>query len=379
MAHDLVKRYRITDCTRCANECATACPVYRFHGTWHPQHLAHLFLEKGSAGIERHRLLWCCVTCRACTQACPYDVDVAGFIRELRIGRTDYQPVAGGLVHTYQREQAVLPQGLQNRLSWVDGSMDLGRDGDTVLFVGCLPLFEVLFGESCGAHAIAIARSAIRVLNRLGLSPRILEDERCCGRDLYDIGDRESFEKLAEHNIAALNGSGATRVLTICPECAFTLRETYREHAGTLSFEVQHITEFIAERVDRLALGTAGKGFAFHDPCYLCRYLGVVDAPRRILSAVSTGSLVELERQRTEAPCCGAGSWVDHGPHTRAAVNERIIEAHRCGAETLVTACPKCLMLFHEVNPDCAWRQSPLVVKDLLTLVASALDEDTEA
>jgi Fe-S oxidoreductase len=146
-----------------------------------------------------------------------------------------------------------------------------------------------------------------------------------------------------------------------------------------LPFEVQHITEYIAERIDRLAFRATGKGHAFHDPCYLCRYLGVIDAPRRILSAVTNGSPVELERQHTEAPCCGAGSWVEHGPHTRAAVNERIVEAHRCGAETLVTACPKCLILFHEVNPDHAWRQSPVVVKDLLILAAKALDEDTEA
>jgi hypothetical protein len=64
---------------------------------------------------------------------------------------------------------------------------------------------------------------------------------------------------------------------------------------------------------------------------------------------------------------------VNHGPHTRTAANERLMEAHRCGAEVLVTACPKCTLLYSEVGPACSWRQSPVVVRDLVSLAASRL------
>lgn len=408
---ELIRRYRLKDCTKCGNECAEACPVYRFYGTHHPQQLARLFLDGGAEKALDHRLIWYCVNCRACTEACPFDVEFADFIRELRIGRTDYKPVLEGLVFLYQRMQADLPEerggktrgkkGLlekrggkvragtarspalvpispQNRLDWVNATLDVNRDSDVVLFTGCLPFFEAAFAQACGIHPIHTAGAAVAILNHLGVSPLVLEDERCCGRDMYDIGERETFRRLAEHNISVLKKRKVEKVITICPECAFTLKHTYRGEFGTPPFEVSHITEFISQHLDELDIIEGEERFTFHDPCYLGRYLGVFDAPRKILEALSGGPPAEMERSREGAPCCGAGSWINHGGHTRAAVNERIVEAHESGAETLVTACPKCSILFREVNPDGAWRQSPVAVKDILTIIAAALNKKGE-
>jgi Fe-S oxidoreductase len=180
---------------------------------------------------------------------------------------------------------------------------------------------------------------------------------------------------LARHNVEEIAKSKARTVLTICPECAFTLKDTYAKELGPQAFEVRHITEFVAENIEALGFARGTERLAFHDPCYLCRHLGESEAPRKLLERLSVEKPVELERRGRSAPCCGAGSWVDHGPHTRAAVNERLMEAHRCGADTLVTACPKCALLYHEVSPGCSWKQSPVAVRDLITLAASRLEE----
>jgi heterodisulfide reductase subunit D len=370
----LITNYRIEDCTRCKNECAVACPVYRHYGTNHPQQLAHLALKEGGDAARDHRLLWTCVTCRACTEACPFKVDFAGFIRELRVGRTDYTPVHGGIIHAYQRRQAaskVAPAKVRN--SWVDASLDVNRSGEIALFAGCMALFDAVAGDSGGDGFGEMARSAVRLLNALDVSPVILEDERCCGRDLYDIGERDTFRALARHNVEEIRKSRAKTVLAICPECVFTVKDTYSKELGDLPFQVRHITEFLAENAGRFRFRKGQERLAFHDPCYLCRYLGVTEAPRRILAALSSEKPVELERRGALAPCCGAGSLVNHGPHTRTAANERLMEAHRCGAEVLVTACPKCTLLYSEVGPACSWRQSPVVVRDLVSLAASRL------
>jgi len=374
---EIITNYRIEDCTKCRNECAVACPVYRHYGTNHPQQLAHLFLTGGAGAAHDHNLVWTCVTCRACTEACPFKVDFAGFVRELRIGRVDYAPVHGGIIHAYQRRQAASRTAApgKSRNSWIDTSLDVNRSGEVVLFTGCLALFDAVSGDSCGESFGAMARSAVRLLNALGVSPVILEDERCCGRDLYDIGERDAFRALARHNVEEIRKSKAATVLTICPECAFTLKDTYSKEFGSVPFEVRHITEFLAGNADRLHFRKGEERLAFHDPCYLCRYLGVSEAPRTILAELSSAKPVELERRGALAPCCGAGSWVNHGPHTRTAVNERLTEAHRCGAEVLVTACPKCTLLYAEVDPACSWKQSPVVVRDLISLAGSRLGE----
>lgn len=387
-AAEIIAKLRIEDCTRCRNECAVVCPVYRHYGAGHPQELAHLFLKGGEAAAGAHRLIWTCVTCGACTEACPFKVAFADFVRELRVGRTDYAPVFGGLLHEYARAQAGGIAGLpgrarvrkggapasKDRLSWIDGSLSVNAGSDILLFTGCLAAFDAVSGGLCEESFGGMAKSAVRLLNALGVSPVILVDERCCGRDLYDLGDREGFMALARHNLKEIERSKAKEVLTICPECAFTLKETYSKEIGGVPFGVRHIAEFLSGRLSGLRFARGAERFAFHDPCYLCRYLGVDEAPRALLEALSSEKPVELDRTRRSAPCCGAGSWVNHGPHTRTAVNERLKEAHARGAEALVTACPKCTLLYAEVNPACSWKQSPVMVRDLITLAASRLE-----
>ncbi len=398
---EIIAAYRIEDCTRCKNECAVTCPVYRHYGTCHPQELAHLFLAGGEKAAHAHHLIWMCVTCKACTAACPFKVEFADFVRELRVGRTDYQPVFGGVIHSYQVSQAGFsdagkaaveanaggfgPQAKASkaaktalaasraRLAWLDGSLKVNGSEGVLLFTGCLSLFDAVARDSCGGDFGGMAKAAVKLLNKLGIAPLILEDERCCGRDLYDIGERDYFMALAQHNIGEIKKTGASQVLTICPECAFTLKKTYEAVGGDVPAEVRHIGEFLAGRLGELSFEKRKEKLVLHDPCYLCRYLDAGEAPRKLLAALSAGKPIELGRQGVSTACCGAGSWVNHGPHTRTAVNERLVEAHKCGAETLVTACPKCTLLYSEVNPGCSWKQAPVAVKDLVTLAASSL------
>lgn len=371
---DLGTIYRIDDCTRCRNECASSCPVYRHYGKHHPQELAHLYLRDDAAARD-HRLVAACVTCRACTEACPFDVEFADFIRGLRVGGTNLRPSFGGLVQSYQRRQAagVKPAAAKARLSWIDKSLEIGSESGVVLFAGCLSLFDALGSGAPPGSFVSMAKAAVKLLNRLGVRPAVLEDERCCGRDLYDTGERAAFEALARHNLAQLEKAKATTVLAVCPECAFTLKDTYARALGGHAFEVLHVTEYLAERIGGFSFEAGDETLAFHDPCYLCRYLGVESAPRELLAALSTAKPVELERRGRSAPCCGAGSLVEHGPHTRTAVDERLVEVHHAGAGTLVTACPKCTLLYAEVLGGTAWRPAPVEVKDLLTLAAARL------
>ena len=372
----IIKKFHIEDCTRCGNECAESCLVYRCYGTGHPQQLARLFLESGADAAAGHRLLWECVTCGACREACPYDVPFDDFVRELRSGGSGSRPAFEGLVPLYQKMQADLPAGGQDRLFWLDDSLDINGSGDTALFTGCIPFFEKAFSEACGTSPVEMLRSAVKLLNRLGVSPVIFEDERCCGKDMHDLGDRETFEKLARHNLSLLEKSRIKELITVCPECAWAIQTLYGKEHEKPGCTVTHITRFIAGNLDRLEFVEGVERFAFQDPCYLARNLGVTDEPREILDALSAETLAELEKRGEECRCCGMGSWNNHGPHTRQSAGEITMDAHRKGAETLVTACPKCSILFREVNPDCSWKVSPVTVTDLLTLAASRLREE---
>ena len=99
---------------------------------------------------------------------------------------------------------------------------------------------------------------------------------------------------------------------------------------------------------------------------------GVYDAPRNVLKAVPGVELVEMERIREAAWCCGAGggareSYPDFSAFT---ANERIEEAEATGADALVTACPWCERNFIDAVSA---RGDKLQVLDVVQLVEQAL------
>ncbi len=86
----------------------------------------------------------------------------------------------------------------------------------------------------------------------------------------------------------------------------------------------------------------------FHDPCYLGRYRGVYDEPRKV--AEIAGQLVEAPRSRERSFCCGAGGGLaflgeekgERVSHVRAA------ELAATGASVIAAACPFCNTMFRD-------------------------------
>ena len=106
----------------------------------------------------------------------------------------------------------------------------------------------------------------------------------------------------------------------------------------------------------------------YHDPCYLGRYSRLDDAPREILAAVPGLKLVEMERNRMDAWCCGAGGGVKLGNHDYAIAvgKERVEEAIASTADVLVTACPVCVENFNKAKEACKFKVTVLDIAELL-------------
>jgi Fe-S oxidoreductase len=56
--------------------------------------------------------------------------------------------------------------------------------------------------------------------------------------------------------------------------------------------------------------------------------------------------LVEMERNRENALCCGTSAWMECSSYSKAIQTQRMQEAIQTGAQTLITACPKCQIHF---------------------------------
>ena len=99
---------------------------------------------------------------------------------------------------------------------------------------------------------------------------------------------------------------------------------------------------------------------------------GVYEPPRDVLRAIPGLQLVEMERNREAAWCCGAGGAAREAyPEFSAwAAGERIEEAAATGADAIVSACSRCELNFSEAV---AAGSGDMQVYDVLELVERAL------
>jgi Fe-S oxidoreductase len=157
------------------------------------------------------------------------------------------------------------------------------------------------------------------------------------------------------------------------------LGKEYPQFGG--HYEVIHHTQLLSELVaaKRISVQPNGESdtITFHDPCYLGRHNGVVDAPRAVLAAV-TGALsplIEMPRHGRQSFCCGAGGaqmWKEEEPGEKGVNQERFQEAAATGAKTLAVGCPFCMTMLTDAATKAG---GEVLVKDIAELVAERLQK----
>jgi len=131
----------------------------------------------------------------------------------------------------------------------------------------------------------------------------------------------------------------------------------------------------IADLVGKGKLRLNGRNLekvTFHDPCYLGRHNGVMDAPRDALAQAGF-QLLEMGRSGSNSFCCGAGGaqmWKEEEHGTQSVSMNRFQEAQATGAATLAVGCPFCGTMMHDANRE---EGSPMQVKDVAELVLEAM------
>jgi Fe-S oxidoreductase len=363
-------------CQECS-KCSTMCPLSGVEGFSAARIMG--IRDAGDVLPGQWLAVQRCLTCGACQVRCPQGVQFIDYVRELRYRITDgaKEPCPHGTVIQASALLGIAPDAPPPTPAWLDDDLQVAETGAIGLFVGCLPQFDVMFGDEFGVEMTEIARSAVRALNHLGIEPVLVADEQCCGHDLLWGGDRDGFEALARANTAAFRERGIETVLTTCGECSRTWRLDYPEVAPEYRPKVQHMAEFLAERMEEegLEFAAADASVTYQDPCRLGRHLGVFDEPRRVLGAAAGADVVEMPGSGVDAVCCGTSGFINCDAESRRLQAERLRTAEATGADTLITACPKCLIHF-----SCAagedrrrGREPPAIEVQDLTVFAARL------
>jgi len=241
---------------------------------------------------------------------------------------------------------------------------------DVLWFVGDFASFD--------SRAMEATKAFAKLLAFLEVDFGILYDgERNSGNDVRRIGEEGLFEELVEHNSKELEKCKFNRIVTTDPHSLNALKVDYPD----LNCPILHYTEFLDEIiwkwVNRLKEKLSYK-VTYHDPCYLGRYNGIYEPPRRILKLLGV-EFTEMPRSRRDSLCCGAGGgrvWMmEEGYGEERLSNIRVKEARETGADCLVVSCPKCLVMLEDAVKTMGLGRE-LVVKDIGELLMEALQID---
>ena len=366
-------------CTECGR-CQDACPAHATGKILSPKLLImgirDQVFAQSSEPIVGHgvpeEMIWDCVTCGACVQACPVSIEHVDHIVDLRrhlvMVESKFPVEAEPMLRDVERASNPWGKPQTERAAWAE------ELGVRVLEPGD-PAPEYLYWVGCAAsfdeRAKKSAESTAKLLQKAGVDFAILGPrESCTGDPARRMGNEYVFQAFAEQNVSTLNESGVTKIVASCPHCFNTLANEYGDFGG--NYEVLHHTELLAQLVEsgRLQPKAGSESITYHDSCYLARHNDVRLEPRKLLNVI--GQPVEMKRTGKQTFCCGAGGahmWLEE---RGSGINEeRVREAAATGAETLAVACPFCTVML-----DDGVRQSAtkLRVADVSTLLAESLE-----
>lgn len=372
----ILTQEQIDYCMECG-VCTGSCPISRVMGSFSPRQMIKRTLMDRDEAVVKGRELWSCLTCARCSVRCPAAIDFPEFARSHREKARKEGNLPQFAHHgTLQAIASLQTRNVkQKRTGW---AVDVGRfasQGDIFFFVGCAPFFEAVLKP--GEGSVEVPRSVLRLLNRMGIEPVISNDERCCGHDALWSGDEATFRKLMEVNLEVIRGSGAKKVLFSCPEGYTTFKTHVPKFFGELPFEVLHVTEFLARElpgagfVFRPYTGNGGGGITYQDPCRLGRGAGIFESPRELMALIPDVPFVEMSRNRENSLCCGTTAWMECSSCSKSLQVDRLQEARDAGANTVVTACPKC-----RIHLTCAQQNTDLCldIVDISTFLLKHLE-----
>jgi len=322
-------------------------------------------------------IIYNCQMCGGCDVSCKYamDMDVLEPLNAIRIecvSRGKTLPALDRLITKLRHGGTMLPPAPSARKSWSDGLNleDYTRQKvDLIYHAGCR------IGQDPAMWKIA--RYSVLLLRKAGLEPGIAPgSELCCGGRAYEMGYQDDFLRQARVVMKRIEQSGAKTLVTGCAECYHAFKVLYDKFNLRGNLKVLHTSEIFADLISSGRLQPQQEvslKITYHDPCHLGRLgepythwqgkqlpghirlfdpprefrrgtKGVYEPPRRVLKSIPGIQLVEMDRRKEYAWCCGAGGGVKESNPAFAewTALQRLQEAGTTGADAIVTACPGC-------------------------------------
>ena len=354
--------------------------------------------DRSMAGVIDDDVLWSCTNCGACVDQCPTDIEHIDHIADLRrfkvLAESDFPSELTGLFKNMENKGNPWGRNNSERRAWIDEARADGidvpiigedeadfSDMEYLLWVGCAGAYD--------DDGRRTTRAVVDLLHTAGVKFGVLSTgETCTGDPARRAGNEFLFQMMAQQNVETLNNAfdgvpeGQRKIITTCPHCFNTIRNEYPDFDG--HFDVFHHTQLLNRLVREGLLKPVPrtpenrKPITYHDPCFLGRHNKVFDPPRELLEATGV-ELREMDKNRDEAFCCGAGGarmFMEEKLGTR--INDfRTEQALETGAEEIATGCPFCNVMMTGGVKSLAQDSTPAAkVNDVAVMLRNSISLD---
>jgi Fe-S oxidoreductase/nitrate reductase gamma subunit len=377
-------------CTRCGR-CHDQCPVYMSGDALSPRDA----MIKMQSFLNMNRMnndfygeilsleeIWGCTTCYACENICPVYMEFISSIVDMRRhlvfeGEVDLE--LQDALSNAGRYGNVFGESPRRRAFWsrsVDPKIkDARREPVEYLwFVGDFPSFHPTLTE--------VSQKTAQVFQQAGVDFGILYDtEQNDGNDIRRVGEEGLYEMLTEKNLQTLAKVEYNKIITTDPHAYNTLKNEYVSFSNNgewAEHQILHSTELLEQLITSKTLQFNKElhyKVTYSDPCYLGRYNGIYEAPRKVIEATGC-ELIEMPRNKDKALCCGAGGgriWMEEGKVEERPSEMRVKEAASLdGVECFIVACPKDLTMYKDAVKTTGY-EDQIRILDIIDLVTEAL------
>ena len=355
--------FEMNKCYGC-DLCDDACPVRLFNGG-DKLNIIYNSWNNEDDGVP----MYSCLTCTACTNACPQLVNYDSYVdirRSLIVGgpaaeipHTVLQAVLAAEAEEASNEDFIPVEEypITSNVGYYPGCVDYL---DQEMVFSHVNEGDMNLGDSTTA--------AFTLFEEMGHDVSYLGRDflKCCGHDQKWQGLTEVFDKLKAYNQKKIEASGIDTLVSSCAECFRTFARDY-ELEGV---KVMHTTEYLIESGFDMELSTDATTVTYHDPCRLGRQMGIYDEPRELINAVEGVDLVEMEHSGEDAMCCGVSSMMSCNENARALRVARMEEIKDTGADTMLTSCPKCVSHFECLKFEGDERYEDIEILDVVSFLA---------
>jgi Fe-S oxidoreductase len=334
----------MTLCYQCG-VCTAVCPL---HVTGKSLSVRKLVRSAQAGFATGSRDSWLCTTCKQCELTCPRGVpivDVLHALRTIDFAEHKAPPRLEEILWKIYENGNPWGENRSARTKWAEALnvKDALNGVDVLLYVGCTSSYDPRLQN--------VAKAVVSLLKSAHVDFGILKtQEECCGDAVYQSGEEGYLEELVAGNITTFSKTKASVVVSISPHCFNMFKTVYPKFGAT--FRAVHYTELLADLLDAGKLKLVQPvedAVTYHDPCYLSRYHGIQEQPRKVLESIKGIELLEMNSSRDNALCCGGGGghmFLEEDGERLSSI--RVREAADTGAQILATSCPFCIQNFED-------------------------------